>query len=140
MEAPQKQVVVCVVSRVLDQYVLEQTTVSVQDVVGTGEHLPSAPELGPCVAILQPRLVTWEEVDTHVLQVILRQGHCNPFVLLSALWCGQVSVEIFNHQQRAPPGAAYSWPQQRPLRLMRRLGPSIASQYTIAYLPTPDGS
>ena len=58
----------------------------------------------PCAAVLQPRLAPWEEVAVYVLQALLRQGRCNPLVLLLSLWSGQVCFEISNHQQRAPPG------------------------------------
>ena len=98
MEAPQDQAVVCVVPCVLDHYVLEQTTVCAHNVVGKGAHLPAAPVHGPCVAVLQPRLVLWEEVADHVLQYFLRHGRHNPLVLLPALWRGQVGIEIDDHQ------------------------------------------
>ena len=102
-EAPQDQVVVYVMLRVPDRYVLEPTTVCAQDVVGPGANLPDAPVYGPCTAILQPWLVPWEELATHVFQALLRQGYCNPLVPLPALWCGKVGVEISNHHQRSTP-------------------------------------
>ena len=104
METRQDQVVIYVVSHVPYRYVLEHTTVCVLDVVGPRAHIPVAPAHGPCGAILQPRIFPWEEVATHVLQVFLQQGRCNPLIPLLALWCGQVGVEIFEHQQCAPTG------------------------------------
>ena len=104
VEAPQDQVVVCFVSHGPYRYVLEQMNVCAQDVVGLVAHLPVAPVHGPCAAILQPRLVPWEEVAAYVLRALLRQGCCNPLVPLLALWCVQVDVEISNHQQSGPPG------------------------------------
>ena len=104
METRQDQVVIYVVLHVLYQYVLEQTTVCVQDVVGPVAHIPAALAHGPCVAILQLRLLPWEEVTAHVLQVLLLQGRCNPLIPLLAIWCGQVGVEITKHQQCAPRG------------------------------------
>ena len=98
-KAPQYQVIICVVPCVPDRYVLEQTTVCAQDVVGPGEHL-----LAACAAVLQPRLVLWEEVADHVLQAFLRQDRSNPPVPLPDLRCSQVSVKIADHQHRAPPG------------------------------------
>ena len=71
-EAPQEQVVVCVVTCILEHYVLEQTTVYAQDVVGPGAQLPAAPVHGPCAVVIKPRLVPWEEVAAHVLQALLR--------------------------------------------------------------------
>ena len=87
-EEPQDQVVLCVVLHVLECYILEQTTVYAQDEVGPGAHLPPAPEHGPYAAILQPRLVPWEEVVAHVLQALLLQGCCNPLIPLPHIWCG----------------------------------------------------
>ena len=72
-EAPQDQVVVCVVSLVPDRYVLEQTIVYAQDVVVPRETIP------------QPWLVPCEEVFDYVLQALLFQVCCNPLVLLLAL-------------------------------------------------------
>ena len=103
-EAPQYQVVVRVMPCVPACHVLEQTTVCAQDVVGPGAHLPAAPVHGPRSAVLQPRLVLWEEVSAHVLQYLLRHGRCNPLIPLPVLWRVQVSVEIADHQQRGPPG------------------------------------
>ena len=77
-------------------------TVCAQNVVNLGANLPTAPVHGPYAAILQPRLVPWEEVDTHVLQALLFQGLCYPLVPLPALWRGQVGVEISGHQKRCP--------------------------------------
>ena len=102
-EAPQYQVVVCVVLRVPDRYVLEQTTVFAQDAVSLGVHRPAAPVHGPCTAILQLRRVPWEEVAGHVLQYLLLQGCCNPLVPLPLLCCSMGGVEIAYHHQRGPP-------------------------------------
>ena len=94
IEEPQEQVVVCVVTCILERYVLEQTTVCAQDVVGPGAHLPAAPVNGPCAVVIKPRLVPWEKVAAHVLQALLHQGRCNTLVPIPDLWCGQVGVEI----------------------------------------------
>ena len=51
-EAPQDQVVVCVVPYVPDRYVLEHTAVCAQDLVGPGAHLLAALVHGPFAAIL----------------------------------------------------------------------------------------
>ena len=59
---------------------------------------------GPCTDVLQPRLVPWQKVIAHVIQAFPCQGRCNPLVPLLDLWCSQVSVEITDHQQHAPPG------------------------------------
>ena len=87
-EAPQDQAVVRVFPCIPDRYILEQTTVYAQYVVGLGVHLPSAPVHGPCLAILQTQLVLWEEVAARVLQALLRQVRFNPLVLPPSLWCG----------------------------------------------------
>ena len=109
-DSPQDHVVVCVVSHVPDRYVLEQMTVCVHDVAGPGAHNLATPADGPYVENLQPRLVTWEELASHVLQVFFFQVHCNPLVLVLALWCGQVGVEISKHEQCTPPRAVCRWP------------------------------
>ena len=93
-ESPQDQVVFRVVPCVPYCYILQQTNVCAQDVVGPGAHLPAAPVHVPCVAILQPQFVPWEELADHVLQALLCQGRCNPLVSL------QVGVETAVHQQR----------------------------------------
>ena len=98
-EAPQDQLVVRVVLRFLERYVLEQMNVYAQDEVGPGAHLPPAQVHGPCAEI-----VLWEEVDAHVFQSLLHQGCCNPLVPLSDLWCGKVGVEIADHQKSGPLG------------------------------------
>ena len=67
MEAPQDQVVFCIVSCLPDRYILEHMTVCAHDVVGPGAHLPDDPVHGPCAAVLQPWIVPWEEVAAHVL-------------------------------------------------------------------------
>ena len=105
MEALQDQVVVRVVPCVTYRYILEKKTIYVQDVVGPGAHLPAALVHSPCVAILQPQLVQWDKVASHVLQVLLHQGRCNPLVPLPYLWYRKVGVEMANHQQRNPPGS-----------------------------------
>ena len=105
-EAPQDQVWVRVVPCVQYRYVLKQMIVCAQDVVGPGAHLPAAPVHGPCAAILQPRLVPWEEVAACALQALLHQVRCNPLTPLLSLWCNQIGVEIANHQKR---GAACRW-------------------------------
>ena len=97
-EAPQDQVVVRVVPCAPYFYFLEHTTVSAQDVVGLGAHLPAAPVHGPCAVVLQLRLVSWEEVAAYVFHSTLRHGLHNPLVPLLSLWCGQVGVEITVHQ------------------------------------------
>ena len=66
-EAPQNQVMVRVVLRVPDRHIMEQTTKCAQDVVGTGSHLPSTSVHGPCLAVLQSRLMPWEEMSAYVL-------------------------------------------------------------------------
>ena len=71
MEAPEDQVVVCVVPCIPDRYIPEQTTVSAQYVVGLGAHLPAAPVHVPYAAVLKPRRVSWKEVAAHVLQYLL---------------------------------------------------------------------
>ena len=68
-----------------------------QDVVGPGAHLLAAPVHGPCADVLQPQLVTWEEVSAHFLQSLLFHVSRNPLVLIPALYCGQVSVEIVDN-------------------------------------------
>ena len=104
VEAPQDQLLVRVVPCVPYRYVLEQTTICAQGLVGLGAHLLAALAHGPYAAILQPRLVPLEKVVSHVLQALLRQCHCNPLVPLLALWCGQVGDEIAKHQKCVPLG------------------------------------
>ena len=87
-----------------DRYVLEHTTLCAQYVVGMGVHLPDFPLHGPCADVLQPRLVPWEEVASHILHLLLCHSRCNTLVPLLALWYNQVGVEIAGHQQHAPPG------------------------------------
>ena len=58
-ESPQDQVVFRVVPCVPYRYVLEQTTFCAKYLVGPVVHLLSAPVYGPCVAVLQPRLLMW---------------------------------------------------------------------------------
>ena len=67
MEATHYQVMVRVVSCVPDFQVLEQTNVCAQDVIGLVSHLLSTSLLGPCMAVLKPRLMQWEEVSAHNL-------------------------------------------------------------------------
>ena len=92
----QGQLVVCVMPCVLDLYVLEQTNVCDQDIIGPGAHIPAAPMHDPCTAVLQPRLLLREEVAAHVLQYLFCHGICNPLVPLPSLWCNQVGVEIYD--------------------------------------------
>ena len=101
-EAPQDQVVVRVVTCILDRHVMEQMTVCSQDIAGPVAHLPDALVHLPCLDALQPRLVMWEEVSLHALQSLLHHGRHNPLVLLPDLWRGQVGVEISDHQKRPP--------------------------------------
>ena len=67
-DATHNQVVVCVMSCVPYHQVMEQATIYAHDLVGPGAHLPTALVHGPCPAVLQPRLLPWEEVSAHVLQ------------------------------------------------------------------------
>ena len=83
---------------------MEQTTVCAHDVVGPGAHLPAAPVHGLCMAVLQPRLVPWEEVSDRVIQALLLQDCCNPLILLPALWYSQLGVEISDHHNCGPLG------------------------------------
>ena len=104
MEATQDQVMIRVVPCVLDRHVLEQKTFCYQDVVGPGAHLLSSAAHIPSPAVLQPQLVLWEEVSTHVLETCRGHGCRNLLVPWSALWHCQVGVEISDHQQSSPPG------------------------------------
>ena len=67
-EETQNQVMVCVVQCIPDRYVLEQTAVCAQDVVSTGEKLPSPEKHAPCPDVPQPRLAPWEEVPNNFLK------------------------------------------------------------------------
>ena len=66
-EASHDQVMVHLVSRVLECHVLEQMTVRDQDIVSTGANLLSVTVDGPCPVILHSRLIQWEKVSDHVL-------------------------------------------------------------------------
>ena len=101
-EAPQDQVMVCVVLCIPERHVLEQTTVCAHYVVGPGEHLPSSTANAPHPAVLQPQLLLWEEVSAHVFQPCRCQGCHNLLVPCPPLWCYQVSVKITGHQQCVP--------------------------------------
>ena len=61
------QLVVCFVTRIPDQYVLEQIVVRPQEVVVLGLHLLSPPDHAPCLTVPQPGLALWEEVGDHFL-------------------------------------------------------------------------
>ena len=74
METTQDQVMVCVVSCVLDHHVLEQTEVCNQDVVGPGAHLLFSESHASRLAVLQTKLVSWEEVTDNVFKPRSGQG------------------------------------------------------------------
>ena len=51
-----------VVSRFLDCHVLEQSAIYFKDGVRPGPDILAVPLHSPCAFILQPRLMSWEEV------------------------------------------------------------------------------
>ena len=67
-DATQDQVMVCAGPCVSDRHVLEQTMVCAQNVVGPVVQLPYSAENALCLAVLQPWLVSWEEVPIRVLK------------------------------------------------------------------------
>ena len=87
-----------VLTFVMDQQVVEQTEVCYQDVVVPGVNLLSFAAHAPSPTVLQPRLVTWEEVPAQIFQPRRGHGHFNILFLRPPLWRCQVVVEISDHQ------------------------------------------
>ena len=104
IEAPQHQVIVRVVPCIPNRQVIGQMTVYAQDLVGPGAHLLSYVEHAPRLAVLQPRLVSWEEVTSHVFQPLCGQGCLNLLFQRSSLLICQLGVKVSGNQQCAPPG------------------------------------
>ena len=101
-ETEQDHIMVHVVLHVLDDHALEQYAICSKDVVCPRLDLSSVPIHSPCAPILQPRLTTWEKVQTHVHQPrrlkLVRNGLCPR----CAFCLHQISIEISGHQKIGP--------------------------------------
>ena len=79
MEATHKQAVVCVVPRIPDRHILEQTMAYAKDVLGLGVHIPSPVEHAPRPVVPETWLVPLEEFTTYVLKTCHGKGNRNRF-------------------------------------------------------------
>ena len=103
-DTPQHKVIIGVLSRVLYQYVLVQTEVHPQEVIGLGAHHHIATPHSTCVPIPQPRFASWEEMCARVLQPITLMCRLD-FLCAHAPFCiGQVCIEVDVQQQLGPSG------------------------------------
>ena len=69
MEASHDQVMVCVVTGILDRNILEQTSVHPKDVVRLGTHLLATIDNDPRPAVPVPRYLMGEELLCHIFQI-----------------------------------------------------------------------
>ena len=67
MEAPQYQVMICVVPGVLDSKILEHMMVCPNDVARPGPHLSSEMGHSQRLFISLPQKLVWEEIICHVI-------------------------------------------------------------------------
>ena len=83
-EAPKDQVLIQVVTGVLDGHVPEETAVRPQDGVRPGLHLPPHPDHGPHSPVVGPGASEWKKVHQHVLWYHRQQGRHNLPVLIQS--------------------------------------------------------
>ena len=91
-----------VVLHVPDGHVLEKSAVYSKDVVHLGPDLSSVLLHYPRAPILQPRLMPWEEVKTHVRQPCRRKLVLNGLCPRCVFRIRQVGIDIPGHQELGP--------------------------------------
>ena len=91
-----------VLLHVPDGHVLEQSVICSKDVVHPGTDLSSVPLNSPCTTNLQLRLMTWEEVQSHVYQTCRRELVRNSHHPWCDFWIHQVGIEIADQQELGP--------------------------------------
>ena len=91
-----------VVSRVLDSHVLEQSAICSKNVVRPGRDLLSVPLYPSIAPVLQPRIATWEELQTHIHHISRREFFRNGFRPRCSLRILQIGINIAGHQDLGP--------------------------------------
>ena len=91
-----------VVSRILNDHVLEQYEICSKDVIYPGLDLSSLPPHAPHAPILQPQLTPWEEVQYHVHYPCRHELVRNGLPLRCAFRLRQVGIEVAGHQYLGP--------------------------------------
>ena len=93
---------VCVVSRVLDGHVLEQSVIYFKDVICPVLDLFYIPLYAPHAPILKPRLTPWEEVQAQVYHPCCHNIVRDCLTLWCAFWIQNIGIEFADHQNISP--------------------------------------